>query len=362
MSRLLWLMCLLAMTVGAVLSPHPVLIGGICAFLLCPSVGWLALLPWGKKLRVELTVPSVGAKHETVCLKCCLKNGHKAPIGRVTVKLRLYNPVTGEQTEKRLSFSETGQWELSSDHCGCILCAVTQVRVREIFGIFSRRVPCTAKKRLTVLPDTFPILLSKSRPVGMTDSPEAYAPDRRGSDRTETFQIREYVPGDPLQQIHWKLSSKWEKLTVREPAHPIDRTLTVFLEQWDECRTPEQADCLLEAVTSVCQALTESGYAYRLCWNGETLQSMDVTGQEQLAEAVSAILKAERSAALTTGTALAQAEVIGGTVLYFCSRMADTPFPWANAHIFLCGEGTGDRVTAFTPENMHDQLKQIIWS
>lgn len=364
MIRLLWLLCLLTMTGAAVLSPHWVLIVGISVFLLCPAVTGLLLLPCRKKAKIWLTVPSVAAKGEPVCVQCRLDGGH-APIGRVSVGLHLENPATGEQTEKRLSFSGSGQWEVCSDHCGCLLCQITDVRVQEIFGIFSIRLLCKAKKRVTVLPNTFPVLLPRRAFYSQTDSPEAYAPDKKGNDRTETFQIREYVPGDPLQQIHWKLSSKWEKLTVREPAHPIDRSLTVFLEQWDEYRTPAQADCLLEAVISLCQALTEEGYAYRLAWNGESLSSVDVAGQEQLAEAVSAVLKAKRSAALTTGTELVRSEgktEIRGTVLYFCSRIAGEAFPWANTHIFLCGEGMGDRVTAFTPENAQDILKQIVWS
>lgn len=46
------------------------------------------------------------------------------------------------------------------------------------------------------------------------------SPDRRGSDLTEPFRLREYAPGDSLRQIHWKLSSKLDRLVIREPGMP----------------------------------------------------------------------------------------------------------------------------------------------
>lgn len=34
------------------------------------------------------------------------------------------------------------------------------------------------------------------------------------------FDIREYVPGDDIRSIHWKLSSKTEDLIVRQASDP----------------------------------------------------------------------------------------------------------------------------------------------
>ena len=48
------------------------------------------------------------------------------------------------------------------------------------------------------------------------------ADSRRGNDPGEVRAIREYVPGDPVRNIHWKLSEKTDKLLVkgaRQPYH-----------------------------------------------------------------------------------------------------------------------------------------------
>lgn len=70
------------------------------------------------------------------------------------------------------------------------------------------------------------------------------SPDRRGSDLTEPFRLREYAPGDSLRQIHWKLSSKLDRLVIREPGMPAARTLLVF---WDRSGDAAARDAQAEA-------------------------------------------------------------------------------------------------------------------
>lgn len=44
---------------------------------------------------------------------------------------------------------------------------------------------------------------------------------RKGTDASEMFDIRSYVPGDDIRSIHWKLSGKTDELIVRQAS---DRT------------------------------------------------------------------------------------------------------------------------------------------
>jgi uncharacterized protein (DUF58 family) len=48
-------------------------------------------------------------------------------------------------------------------------------------------------------------------------------------DPTRIYGIREYVPGDPIKSIHWKVSAKTNKLQVKtyEPATVLGATLAL---------------------------------------------------------------------------------------------------------------------------------------
>ena len=44
--------------------------------------------------------------------------------------------------------------------------------------------------------------------------------NRKGSDPSEMFDIRDYTPGDDIRSIHWKLSSKTDNLILRQASDP----------------------------------------------------------------------------------------------------------------------------------------------
>lgn len=365
MSLLLWLLCLGALAAANFLVPHPALIAVMVLFVAAPVVSWLILMLLRKRVRICLTAPGVVAKNKTFLLQAQLESDTALPFGKTVMWLQLTNAVTGETGRKRVSFRREGEWVLESAYCGCIECRATNAWCYDIFGVLPVWIGCKAKKRIVVMPDTFPVEIETVLTRSNQDDCMEYASDKKGVDRTETLLIRDYVPGDPLQQIHWKLSSKLDRLIVRDPAQPVDRELMVFLEQSDETRKPAQADALMEAVVSVCQALNEAGQPFCLAWNEDMIVSYDISNKEQLPEAVSAILKARRVTTGISGTSLYQktkgnADV--GAVLYFCSAISDNPFPGARTKVFLCGEGSGENVTVFSPESMEDTLRKLTWS
>lgn len=363
MSILLWLLCVLALAAALLLTPHPALLAALAVFIAAPVVSWGILLLTRRKVHIRLNAPGVVGKNKPFSLQTRLESDIRLPFGKTVLWLQLTNVATGETQKKRITLRGSGEWTLQSIYCGCIECRAAGVWCYDLFGILPVKIPCKAKKRIVVMPDTFPVELQTVLARSDRDDCAEYAPDRKGSDRTETMQIRDYVPGDPLQQIHWKLSGKLDRLIVRDPAQPVDRELMVFLEQTDGDRTPETADALLEAVVSVCQALAEAGQPFRLAWNEDVIRCFDVGNSEALPEAVSAVLRSHRSLAGVPGAELYQ-KTMGngnmGAVLYFCSAQPNAPFPTAKTQVYLCGEGSG--VTAFTPQNMTEVLANLTWS
>jgi uncharacterized protein (DUF58 family) len=365
MSILLWLLCVVAIAAALLMVPHPALLAVLVLFVAVPVVSWLILLLIRSKVRIRLTAPGVAGKNKPFSLQAALESDARQPFGKTVMWLELTNAVTGETQKKRIAFRGSGEWTLQSAYCGCIECEAAGVWCYDLFGILPVKIPCKAKKRIVIMPDTFPVELQTVLTRSNQDDCTEYAPDQKGNDRTETMQIRDYVPGDPLQQIHWKLSGKLDRLIVRDPAQTVDRELMVFLEQTDESRDPETADALMEAVVSVCQALAEASQPFYLAWNEDVIRFFDVGNSEALPEAVCAILQSRRSLAKVSGTDLYQktkGDADMGAVLYFCSAQPNDPFPTARTWVFLCGEGGGENVTAFSPENMVDVFRNLTWS
>ncbi len=365
MSTLLWLICFAALALAYLSAPNAVLLGILGVLLFAPILSWMRMLSVRNQIRVQFTAPSVVGKEKPFALQAALSCKSRLPVGKSTAWLQLTNCVTGETARKKIQLPGSGTWILESTHCGGIECRVVKLWCYDLFGVFPLPVPCQAKKRIVVMPDTFPVAVDCV--LSVSDQPDCseYAPDRKGFDRTETYQIRDYVPGDSLQQIHWKLSSKLDKLIVREPSLPVDRELMVFLDRTADTIEPDRADAVMEAVTSVCQALSEAGQPFVLAWNEDVIAQYEITNQEQLPEAIGAMLTAHVGKSTISGGQLYQktcGDKKTGSVLYFCMQPPGEVFPASRTQVFLCGLGSGENITSFMPQTMADQLRKLSWS
>lgn len=294
MRVLLWLGLLFLLLIACLLQPSVVLYACLGCWLALPLLSWALLWPSRRRVCLQMEAPAVTQKGRSAALHiaCCFPT-------RVTGILCVENSVTGEISRRRLVLNGEQTVLLESDYCGCLRCSVEKLRLWDLCGLLPIPVPSTLTKRILVMPDTFPVTISMETAPAQSEDCQEYAQDRRGQDRTETWQLRDYVPGDSLRQIHWKLSSKRTQLVVREPACPVDRSLLLFVDRtWGET-TPQQADAIMEAAVSIAQALTEQGQPFRLCWNGETIQSRNVKNDVDLPEAVAALLCSRRTAGVS---------------------------------------------------------------
>ncbi len=114
----------------------------------------------------------------------------------------------------------------------------------------------------------------------------------RGSDPGETLGIREYRPGDPIRQIHWKLSQKTDKLMLRETGLAVsDEILLLFESAPSPEPTEEDAPAALEALLSLSASLLEEGLPHTIAWkSGEALQTAEVAREEDEKAAREALL------------------------------------------------------------------------
>lgn len=355
---LLWLLCLALLVLVLLVSGSLWALGLLAVIALLP----FASLIWNgtvkKKLQAKLMLPAGARKHSRVQGNLQVSCRGPAPLGRVYGRIELQNDLTGEQAVLSLPLEQTdtgyeAYFELYTAHCGGVRVTVRELVLTDFFGFLPMPCKADAEGRLTVLPDTFPVEIDAAMRTAPSDGDDS-RDDRKGSDMTETFQLREYQPGDNLHGIHWKLSGKLDKLIYREPAQPVSNALLLF---WDQSSgTSEQMDTLAEAVFSVGQSLCEQGVPFTVGKNehGE-IQTAEITGQDGLIEHFPILLR-RRGA-----NRQALSELAGfGRVFYFTAEIPDRETNDA-VQIFLCSDGTGtvDNAIVFTPDNASEVLERL---
>ena len=201
------------------------------------------------------------------------------------------NSFTGEYSTRVMPLSvgkkpASLSWQLAETHSGVVRLSCTSVREFDSFGLFSRKRICTAQAEVLLPPQTFPVSVCLNQAAEVLLDSESYSAQKAGNDPGETFRIREYVPGDPIRQIHWKLSEKMGTLMVREFGLPAEnQLLLVFLPE--RSLSPEHLDAMLDTMVSVSSELLRQELPHTLLCAGEL---HDIADMPALAQTVHTLL------------------------------------------------------------------------
>lgn len=261
---------------------------------------------------------------------------------------------------------KTYSLSLRSAYCGRMRLSLEKATLFDSFGLIGLAVPGGEAAHTVVQPDTFgvePVLVPRP---GHPEESEDYSQERPGQDLTETYQLREYVPGDSPRQIHWKLSGKFDRLIVRDPGLPIARNVLVFWERTGESGEPEKIDAQAEAVVSLCRGLVEGGISFTLGWN-DTDRNLcvlhEIRDMDTLVGVIPRLLRATGRADGIPGAALLpQSGALCAHMVYIGEAWGEEATElerFGHVTYLKCGEGSGENTIPFTPENYRRQLAQL---
>lgn len=179
-----------------------------------------------KKIETSMRILQASTEGKTgkVCLKVHTKKNVWAAQS-IVVDLKSKNKMYGTRREnvyQILLDGKDSEFEIPQnlDQCGEIVYECQGIWLQDIFHLFNVKIKPFAKKTITVYPKRMHIVAEISQKTVGTPKSEGTMQNRKGHDPSEMYNIREYVPGDDVRSIHWKLSSKTDSLILREPSDP----------------------------------------------------------------------------------------------------------------------------------------------
>ncbi len=192
--------------------------------------------------------------------------------------LRLKSRITGES---RLYDPRRG---LCTDHCGGLEITIEKCRVHDYLGLFSFPAKTAGPRTLVIRPRAVPVTDLPDRKKLI---PRSWRP-KPGGGFAENHELRLYRPGDSLNQVHWKLTAKTGRLTVREPMEP-HRGLNLLT--MDLSGEPDTLDRKLGQLLWAGTRLVEGDSAFELrVLTGDGVRSFSIGTKEDLDKALDALL------------------------------------------------------------------------
>lgn len=329
----------------------------LCIFVLfLPGVSLLAGVYVRKSISGRIDLPATASKETAISGILTLNHKSWLPAPGLCCFLSIKNELTGETSMLELPMAlgangtDSREFLLESAHCGGLYVHLCKVRLMDYFGLFSIKVPIRVSSRMTVLPELLP------SEVALSSSAADFADDaaaRRGDDRTEIFQLREYQSGDDIRQIHWKLSSKVDSLLLKEPGESISNSLLVLWDKRHPC-TPNKMDAMAEVAASVCHGLSQSGVMFDLCWTeGEELELRQIHDGDALLQSIPELVKRAGTPACATPAFEAYSRVI-----YIAASLPEGEQS-EKVTFLLCADEDAPRCICFSPQDHGRVLERL---
>ena len=112
---------------------------------------------------------------------------------------------------------------------GLLKISVSRVYIKDLMGFFRLKKNVEQTAELSILPRAVTDIAYEKTALeqGMLESEES---SKRGNDFSDVQEVREYIPGDKLMSIHWKLSAKRDILMVKDRVSMSDHQLVIVPE------------------------------------------------------------------------------------------------------------------------------------
>lgn len=266
-----------------------------CLVLYALNQGWFAWLLllcvlWLPVLSLVLSLPAILSAQVQV------KTGGVVTAGAIVpLVVRVHCPlpvpeyrckvrVTRKTTEESVLLKHNDN--LPTEHCGNLVCEPNRCWVFDYLCLFRFPIRKTSGSSVTVRP--VPVALPL---MGELDTLQARAwQPKPGGGFAENHELRLFRPGDSLNQVHWKLSAKTGKLTVREAMEPSRGRILLTMELQGDA---EKLDQKLGQFYWLSDHLLQKGMHHELhALTGEGLLQEKITSEQDMHKTMDMLLDA----------------------------------------------------------------------
>ncbi|MBR1772267.1 MAG: DUF58 domain-containing protein [Eubacterium sp.] len=256
-----------------------------------PILDIIALVVLYRGVDIKLTAPERDVSRFSVgYLKLEIFNRSLMVSYDLNVKLDAESTFYGDKSGTILSLpcSAKGTYEkqipIKYSMNGIVRYSISTFTIRDLLGFVSVKKTADAVAEVNVYPERDLAakfdMTDMSR--GMTESEESV---KKGHDFSDVSDVREYIPGDKLMSIHWKLSAKRDILMVKDRVSMSDQQMVLLVEL---SGTDEEVDDVLTLAYAVVKRLVEEQTYVKLMWWSEgrfEFESREIMSQENLKDA-----------------------------------------------------------------------------
>lgn len=272
-------------------------------FVSLPIILFITTFITKRSIKTDFSLQSkITQKNTSFPVQLCITNKSIFPVGKAEVHIEYYNIFNNQINELELLVpiqllnTQRITFQLSSKYCGILKIKSAYINIYDPLKIFCFKTGKNITTEIAVMPEIHEINGSISYTDCETEESSMFSENTAGDDPSEIFDLRDYVNGDKLNRIHWKLSSKKDDLIVKDYSMPIDVPCMLFLNlkcYEDSEYTLPVFDTLIETLISLSQFLIENERIHTIVYYNSSMHEfceINITSSEILHETIRNII------------------------------------------------------------------------
>ncbi len=260
---------------------------------------------------------------------------------------------------------ETRQFDFAVrfDHIGTYSAGLKRIRLHDFLGLFTHEIRNPREYQVEVEPKIFDVASLEISNTTLAESQKMIIPTV--IDGSDYAGVREYVWGDPIKTIHWKLSARTENYMTKQfesyGVTGISIVLDFLSPRYDGETLMSLFDGIVETALSVAEYAREQGMEYEIVYHdrrgAKRKENMGAyTDYAQLIRDMPKIFTEKKG---DTGIDLLREEsnsLYGQGNIAFCT--ANVTEEMADVLVEIHGKRKNPLLFAVLPEQMKDEEKQ----
>lgn len=275
----------------------------LIVFIALPVIMFIASVILRFSIKAEITVKDANiSKNQPFPVQLCITNKSFIPVGKAEAQIEYYNVFSNQISSFYLDMpiqprnSQRVTFQLDSKFCGIIKIRTISIKVYDPMRLFKFKTGKNITAEIAVMPEIHDVSGTVMNIDHVCDESDVFSENKPGDDPSEIFDLREYNPGDRLNRIHWKLSSKKDDFIVKEYSLPVDIPSMLFLNLMcyeDSEYTLPVFDTLIESFLSVSQLMLDNERSHKVVFyhggKGQFVEKI-ISSTDDLAEAARDII------------------------------------------------------------------------
>lgn len=216
----------------------------------------------------------IATRGSAVSLRFNIKNLSFVALPALRTEVIYTTPFSDEIEKTEVTFplhaltKQTAYFDINSNHLGTVKLYIGDIIFSDYFRLFNLKLKVRKEFEITFLPDIKPLTIDIRPNTLLGVDSDVFSKTKKGDDPSEVFAIRDYVGGDKLNRIHWKLSSKTDNIMVKDYSLPINNNIAIVAEiaSTKDENALDDIDTVIETVFSISNSLCEAEIMHKICW------------------------------------------------------------------------------------------------